>query len=139
MKTRVEKVFTASLDNLYEMLGYIVDFSRSLGFSKEWVAKIELASEEALVNIISYGYPGRPGSIEILCMLATPQGMTIVISDEGVPYNPLTNPVKFDPGAPLESRGIGGYGIFFILKVMDEVDYRREGGKNILILTKFLS
>ena len=138
MKIKGKKKFPASLDNLYEMLGYISDYTKEQGFSKDWISKIELAFEEALVNIISYGYPNQKGIIELACTIPKSGGITIAIYDVGVPYNPLTNPIKFDPSDSIETRGIGGYGIFFILKVMDEVEYKREGGKNILLMTKFL-
>lgn len=130
------KTFPASLDKLYEMLQFIRE-QASASFEENLASKIELAVEEALVNIISYGYPNRQGSIEIACLTDSLSGIKITIRDKGIPYNPLTNAKTFDPNAPLESRTIGGYGVYFILKIMDEVNYRREHNYNILTLIKF--
>ncbi len=131
-------IFPASLDKLYEMLNVVRQFAHSAGFEERDVSMIELAVEEALVNIISYGYPDRAGNITIESQKIDPPGMRLIIQDKGVPYNPLTNSKHFDESVSLESRTIGGYGIFFILKIMDEVDYRRENNSNILTLVKYL-
>lgn len=131
-------IFPASLDKLYEMLNIVRQFAHAAGFDEREVSMIELAVEEALVNIISYGYPDRAGSITIESQKTEPNGIRLIIQDKGVAYNPLTNSKHFDESASLESRTVGGYGIFFILKIMDEVDYRRENNCNILTLVKYL-
>lgn len=135
------KSFPASLDKLYEMLQFVRDQAIACGFKHSPIFKIELAIEEALVNIISYGYIDRLGTIEIDIDSSLPKGlgMKIIIRDGGIPYNPLTNAKLIDLTSPLEKRVIGGYGIFFMLKVMDEVDYKRENNYNILTLVKYVT
>lgn len=130
--------FAATLDQLYEMLGFIREHSKQAGFNESVVSKIELACEEALVNIISYGYPDYRGNIEIICQPSEDKGIKITIKDRGIPFNPLTVAQKFDLYAPLESRTYGGYGVFFILKLMDTVSYNRIDNCNVLTLIKFL-
>lgn len=130
------KIFSASLDKLYDMLQFVRDQAKLAKFNDSISSKIELAVEEALVNIISYGYPNRSGTIEIQCSISNFSGIKITIKDKGVPYNPLTSTKIFNPTAPIEGRSLGGYGIYFILKIMDEVDYRRENNCNILTLVK---
>jgi len=133
------KNFPASLDKLHEMIQFVKEQTESAGFDSSIVSKIELATEEALVNIISYGYPDRIGTIEILCSPPEKLGIKIVIKDHGIPYNPLTDAKKYIVGNPLQSRTIGGYGVFFILKIMDEVNYKREDNYNVLTLVKYRS
>lgn len=136
--TKMIKTYSASLDKLYEMLQFITDHAKAVGFDNGDISKIELASEEALVNIISYAYPNSVGFIDIICGPTNAVGLKIVIRDGGIPYNPLTNAKKTDHPLPAtESRAIGGYGVFFILKMMDEVDYKRENNTNILTLIKY--
>ena len=57
--------------------------------------------------------------------------------DEGVEYDPLK---KTDPDVSLsaEDREIGGLGIFLVKKIMDGVEYKRDGQKNILTVVKKL-
>lgn len=95
----------------------------------DWM-KIELAVEEAFVNIASYAYGNGEGMAEIGCAL---DGSTLRLRlvDGGAPYNPLK---KADPDITLsaEDRQIGGLGIFLVKQLMDEVDYHRQENKNIL-------
>lgn len=132
------RTFPASLDKLYDMLRFVNEQVQSTGFDVDQSAKIELAIEEALVNIISYGYPSRRGTVEIECRQADPSAMVIVLLDHGIPYNPLNCITPADPDAPVELQTAGGYGILLIKKLMDHVDYRRENNCNVLTLIKRL-
>jgi len=59
---------------------------REAGFGQEEISKIELASEEALVNIFRYAYPERPGDVEVNCKLD--EGRFILeIIDSGIPFD----------------------------------------------------
>ncbi|KAF3361576.1 Uncharacterized protein PHSC3_001952 [Chlamydiales bacterium STE3] len=131
------KSFPAELDSLYEMLEFIRAQAQIAGFNSCYLNKIELATEEVLVNIINYGYPAGKGNILISCSFNQNLGIEIKIQDEGIPYNPLKVSKNCDCKAPLDERTVGGYGIFFVLNLMDEVHYARERNLNILTLKKF--
>lgn len=133
------KCFPASLKNLYEMLDFVRRHAQNCGFEVAYINKIELATEEVLVNIINYGYPKGEGSVEIQCSFTEEEGLKIVIKDGGIPYNPLKDKKTFNLQGALEERSVGGYGIFFILSLMDEVVYAREENFNILTLKKHLT
>ncbi len=135
----MSKNFLASLDKLYEMLGYIREKAKEANFDEVNISKIELACEEALVNIITYGYPEDKGYIEINCQKTKRPGIKITIKDHGFPHNPLTNAKAFDPQTLAEVPSLGGYGVFFILKMMDEVAYKWENNANLLTLIKYLT
>lgn len=98
--------------------------------------KIEVALDELLTNIALYAYAPETGNIDIdYDFDASARLLTIVISDEGKPFDPLA---KEDPNIALslQDRKIGGLGIFIVKQVMDEVSYERKDGKNILTLKK---
>jgi anti-sigma regulatory factor (Ser/Thr protein kinase) len=61
--------------------------------------------------------------------------VTVTVEDDGVPFNPLeaTEP---DLDRPLEERSIGGLGIHLVKNLMDDVEYRREAGRNYLVMRK---
>lgn len=139
IESRMIKKFPASLEKLYEMLDFVKEQAAIAGFPLAAISKIELASEEALVNIISYGYIERQGIIELTCTSPDSAGIKIIIRDHGIPYNPLIHAKTYETKSPLESRSLGGYGVFFILKIMDEVAYHREEDFNTLTLVKYLS
>lgn len=135
------KVFPAKLENLYEMLKFIKEYSTYIGFTNTIISKIELASEEALVNIISHAYSNGEGTIEINCSsLQQKKGIQIIICDRGLQFNPLKAIENFEPGnIDEENSQVGGYGIYFMVNMMDKVNYERIDEKNVLTLVKHLS
>lgn len=120
------------------MIVWIQDCLVQVGFDPSASRKIELASEEALVNIIRHGYKGNPGKIQIGVKAFPKSHVEITIKDQGPLFNPLEQDSTFNPSAPIEERREGGLGILFIKSYMDEVLYRREGDVNILTLVKKL-
>jgi serine/threonine-protein kinase RsbW len=125
----------AKLDSLYESMNFVSSCAREQGFSKERISEIELALEEVLVNIFNYAYKesGLDGNVEITCKLADAQSFVIEIADSGVPFDILAVSEP-DVTAEIDKRPIGGLGVFFVKQFMDNVQYRREAGKNILTL-----
>jgi anti-sigma regulatory factor (Ser/Thr protein kinase) len=63
--------------------------------------------------------------------------LRVEIVDEAAAFDPLARPAP-DTDQALEERPIGGLGIHIVKQLMDDVRYRREGGKNVLTLTKRL-
>ena len=121
----------AKLENLGRFVESVSDCAK-LGFGQEEIRKIELAAEEALVNIFRYAYPERPGDVEMTCKVDAGH-FSIEIIDSGIPFD-LTAIPDPDVTAGIQERETGGLGIFFIKKMMDEVRYRRENDQNILTL-----
>jgi anti-sigma regulatory factor (Ser/Thr protein kinase) len=105
-------------------------------FSEEEILDTQLAVEEAITNVIVHGYAGREGEdgIAIACR-ATKGLVEIQIEDTAVPFDPLSLPEP-DLAGSIDDRKIGGLGIFLIRQVMDEIVYRYEDGRNILVLVK---
>lgn len=133
-----KKIIPAKLENLEFMLQFIRNGAEQQGFSKKGINKIQIAAEEALVNVISYAYPDDGGDVEIRCNARGAEGLVIEIIDWGIPFDPLSLPEP-DTEAPPEERNIGGLGIHIMRNIMDEVSYKREGDRNILTLTKYIN
>lgn len=125
--------FPAQLDYFKEFQTAVSQFAREQGFSTERISEIELAVEEALVNIFHYANQGLDGEVTLESKMTSEKEMIIEISDAGIPFNPLA---KEDPDITLavSERTVGGLGVYLIKQLMDEVHYRREGDKNILTL-----
>jgi len=126
----------AKLDSLYESMDFVASCARQSGFGDKKISVIELALEEILVNIYNYAYKDMnlDGTVEITCHLADQQSFVIRIIDSGVPFDILTAKEP-DITAEIDDRQIGGLGIFLVKQLMDDVQYKRDGGKNILTLT----
>ncbi len=96
---------------------------------------LKLALEEAVVNIISYAYPGETDKTITIQIEFQPKKMIITITDMGIPFDP-TSKKEPDISLPLEERPIGGLGTYLVKQLMTNVTYKRLGGKNILTLIK---
>jgi anti-sigma regulatory factor (Ser/Thr protein kinase) len=129
-------IFSANISELPNMLGWIRERLSHLPMNKTDKRKVELALEEALVNIIRYAYKSCDGKITIEYKLSSNHAVVFRISDQGSPFNPLKKVSKIDRKVPLDKRKLGGLGIPFIFELMDEISYERKGHSNILCLEK---
>ena len=128
------------MDNLENAVDFVAAEAEKAGFDKINLNRIRLACEEIIVNIINYAYPDKTGFMDIVCKdNPARKGLRIEIEDQGIPFNPLMSAPEDTTSLPLEDRAVGGLGIHLVRKVMDELDYRRDNDRNILILVKYLN
>lgn len=123
----------ARMDSLHAFIEQASVCAEKQGFSPDRIRDIELVLEELFVNIISYAYPEGEGFIEMTCRSDARGRLVFEIADSGVSFNMLAYGDP-DTTARIEERQIGGLGIFFVKKLMDEVHYRREDDRNILTI-----
>ena len=122
----------ATLDSLRHFMQFVSEFAAAQQFPQARIREIELATEEAIMNILTHAYPTDcRGDIEVQCESLGDAGLTIRIVDTGIPFNPLsfTDP---DLTAPITERNPGGLGVFLIRKMMDEIRYHRSENRNVL-------
>ena len=113
----------------------IDEFCASRAIASEVAYAVNLALDEILTNTISYGYADdEPHQIEI-SVRPEAEALIIVIVDDSAAFD-LSNAPTPDIGASLEERPLGGLGLFLVHQVMDSVEYRREGERNIVTLKK---
>ncbi|MDR2043229.1 MAG: ATP-binding protein [Clostridium sp.] len=126
-----EMLIQAQVENLDRVLEFVETEAGELSAKER--SQIAIAAEEIFVNIARYAYEGESG--EATVRIVADGGITIEFEDSGTPYDPLA---KEDPDVtlPAEERQIGGLGVFMVKKMMDSVDYRREGNKNIMTIRK---
>lgn len=129
------KSFKAHISNLSEMIDFISGFAEANKVAGDKVKEIELASEEAIVNIIKYAYNevNKEGEVFIKCY-SDNESLHIQIADSGNPFNPLEIPEP-DISTTIEDRKIGGLGIFFMKQFMNNISYKREQDYNILTMS----
>lgn len=134
MNVTARKVLPATLEHLYEAMECVVSFAEEQGFPPGRIMEIELSLEEALVNIIKYAYPDGKGDMEISCIPVGQGQFVVEISDTGIFFD-ILSAKEPDITSGVEDRKIGGLGIYFVRKLMDDVTYSRKDEKNILRLT----
>ena len=130
---------TNDMKESVKLTPFVDDMANALSLSDEAKDSVNLALEEALVNVILYAYPeGAKGPITLTARAdAARTHIRFELRDGGKAYNPLLNEMP-DLTLGIEERPIGGLGIFLIRKMMDELAYDRLGGENVLIMRKNL-
>ena len=129
------KLFSANLDNLYRVLSFVKQAAKEANLEENEVWRLELAADEVFVNIVKHGYQDKPGEVEVTCETYEAE-FRIIFRDKGLHYNPLTNSSSFQPENVRTSKSDGGFGIYFVLKMMDRVEYERVNEHNVLTLVK---
>jgi serine/threonine-protein kinase RsbW len=125
----------AEISCLGQAFGFVREYARAHGFSKDLILKIEVVLEEVLVNICLYAYGREPGKIKINCKAETSRdGMRIEIVDYGKPFDPLEDALPPDRTPDISKRHIGGLGILMVRQMADEVEYCRKENSNHLLL-----
>ena len=129
-----ELIVSAVREKLSEVQEFVEDFLQKAGFQNKQIIQINIAVEEIYINIASYSYNPDVGLVTISC---TNKGDKVIIefADSGRQYNPLARQDP-DVSKPWAERDIGGLGVFMVKKLMDQISYRYENGRNILIIEK---
>lgn len=128
--------FKATPDAVEAALAKAVELLSQLQVDRKTAYKIRLVLDELLTNVVSYAYENDEGEIEIDYEINNdPRMVTILIIDEGKPFNPLEHE---DPELipNIAERPIGGLGLFIVKNSVDELDYQRQGNQNILTIKK---
>ncbi len=94
---------------------------------------LELVLAEVLNNIVEHAYRGEGGSIE-LCISARPGALVCRVADQGVPMpgGELPDPPRPDPALAIEDLPEGGFGWMMIRELAQDLQYRRDAGRNEL-------
>ena len=126
----------AAVSNLNQALAFVDQALEELECPMKAQMQVDLALEEAFVNVASYAYGDGQGSVTIEVFSEPGTGeVSIRLLDQGMPFDPMK---KSDPDLSLtaEERQIGGLGIFMVKKSMDQVSYEYKDGQNILTMKK---
>ena len=129
------QTFKAELNSLSKILSWVCDELQKAQLNKKEIKKIQVALEEAIVNIIQYAYDGKNGLIQVFFKLEKDY-VELVLEDQGIAFNPLKQKYTDNVSDNLDERKIGGLGILFMHKLMDELTYSRVSGTNTLKLKK---
>ncbi len=134
-----EITLQAEKKNFDTLMEFVDGMAKKIGFTKSALYNINLAAEEAIINVINYAYPTEKEHITLFCEeIKEPQkGLKLTISDRGSPFDPLAKATP-DTNQAIEERPIGGLGIHMVKKVTSELLYQRENDTNKLTLIFYL-
>lgn len=128
------EVCRSSYEQLPELVAAIEALGEYDGWSGDLTFRVSLVIDEVAQNVVDYSQEGRPGDVDVE-VTSLPDDVIIDITDDGVPFDPLTEAPEADVTSPLEDRPVGGLGWHFTKTLMDGIEYCRESGKNRLRIT----
>ncbi len=126
VKGNIMKI-SSNIENLHQVRDYIRQFGASLAppLPDEKLDMLELAANEVAANIIRHGYDDKtPGEFEII-VAQEKTGISIQFLDQGHPFN-RENATLFNPETDEIIDKTGGFGLFIIEKIMDNVTYDQD-------------
>jgi serine/threonine-protein kinase RsbW len=124
---------TKNLSLVRQVVGEVLDRTP---FGKDDKAKIILAVDEAVANVVEHAYEGTRGDIDLVFLLDDDR-LEITIRDNGKKFNPELIPTP-DIHEHVKRGLKGGLGMFLMRKIMDEVRYSRDSTYvNELVMVKF--
>jgi serine/threonine-protein kinase RsbW len=134
-EVKEKKVFPAKVELIPEISQYVSDYAEKAELHPKQIIHLQVAIDEVVANICHYAYQKPPGEVQV--RIESGKGRFVVdFIDEGVPFDPLTVDEP-DINADLADREVGGLGIFLVRRIIDEVHYKRDGGKNTLTLVLY--
>ena len=109
------------------LAGFVEEVCEEAGINMATMMQLNLAIEEAVVNVMDYAYPaGTEGDVLVDAKVDNGQ-LHIIITDKGTPFDP-TAKADVDTTLSAEERNIGGLGIHLIRTIMDDVIYEEFKG-----------
>lgn len=127
------------MDELHRLNEGLEEIGAAAGWPERAVLDLSLACEEIVVNIVNYGFPSGGDHCIDVSIHASPNSVEVKIEDGGIPFNPLQKKEPLDLiDLELEDRPIGGLGIFFVKRLMDDIHYEYAEGLNRFCMRKQL-
>lgn len=123
------------LEEIRGVIERIDAFGASHGLPPDDLFRLALALDEVVTNVISYGYDDADEHRIEIRVDVDGHAVEVRVEDDGRAYNPL-DASKPNLSADIDERPVGGLGVHIVRTVMDELEYRREGERNILIMRK---
>ncbi len=135
MSAKISVQITPEPDELRRVVGLVEELGEQEQWSPKLAFQIQLVLDEIGDNFLEHGSNSNIHAIEVI-LISHPDTVTLEIVDDGLPFDPLKEAPPPDLDSDLEDRPVGGLGLHLVRTFMDDIHYRRDKGKNHLIMTK---
>ncbi|MDP6689514.1 MAG: ATP-binding protein [Alphaproteobacteria bacterium] len=112
-------------------------FAMEHGLPPAIVSRFKLFFDELLSNTIRHGYSDQENHEIEIALCCRDGRLTVTISDDGMPFDPLSAPAPKIEVA-LAERELRGLGIHLVRNMLQDAHYRRAEGRNIITLMENL-
>lgn len=120
-QNRFELEAESRVENLPIIADFVSNALEQFGADPASAYRVQLVIDEACTNVIKHAYAGAVGPLTLVLEM-TGDDLIVVLNDKGKPFDPRSVPPP-DLGTDVETRRIGGLGMYFMRKLMDEVTY----------------
>ncbi len=111
----------------------VAEFGDAHGLPGPKVYVINLALDELITNVVSYGFGGVPEPEIRITLRMEGDALVLIVEDNGQPFDP-TQEVPTDVTSPLTERPIGGLGLLLVKNFADRLSYEFADGRNRVIM-----
>ncbi|WP_419781887.1 ATP-binding protein [Maridesulfovibrio sp.] len=125
--------FSADLKNLSISANMVRECRSVLSMDEKTGQEVDLAVSEAVSNAIRHTSPTENSSV-VLRLISDKQKLIIEVEDYGPGFD-----FELIQSPDLDIPQEGGYGLFLIKQVMNEVRYERRPDCNVLTMEKELA
>jgi serine/threonine-protein kinase RsbW len=129
--------FPGRYENLAEISDFVLEAAKETGLDEKACYAVQTAVDEACSNIIEHAYGGENHGNIVCTVDPSPKGLKVILKDNGKSFNPDEIPDP-DLNASLFERKIGGLGLYFMRKFMDEVkfSFSDEHGNQLIMFKR---
>jgi serine/threonine-protein kinase RsbW len=132
-----ELAVAAEADAMREASDWLLRSLQQLGARDPLPFRFDVCAGEALANVIQHAHPGGGTHRIVLRLLREGPVVSLQIEDDGIPFDPLEAPEREAPRR-LADAAIGGLGLKLIRKMMEQCEYARRDGRNVLRMSATL-
>jgi len=134
LETTVDLSIRNDVAELLAVTEALDQLGEEIGFPAKALMQLQVALDEVLSNVIKYAWAdGGPHRLRVR-IKALPSGIEVVITDDGLPFDPRAQPAPAPAGGRRPRPG--GVGIHLVKQLVDGFDYARIDDLNCVTLTK---
>lgn len=128
--TEASLIITSQLDRLADLTTFTDAYCDREDLSDPVRFKLHMILEELATNTILYGYKEDANGWLRFSFIRDPGTLRISLEDGAAPFDITTMETAPDTSDDLETREVGGLGLFLVKEMADHLHYERGDGTN---------
>ena len=109
-------------------------FLENNGVDEHALTAVELVLEEALTNIMRYGYDAPGARVIAIDLQVDPDEVQVLVIDDAKPFDPLEVDAMLLPDS-LDDAQVGGLGLLMIRNTASRMSYEHRDGHNRFLMS----
>jgi anti-sigma regulatory factor (Ser/Thr protein kinase) len=129
----IDREFPSRLDDMEAFLECV-----SARLPGELAFAVRLCLEELIVNVITHGLQNDPAHVIRVRLATSGPWLEVRLKDDAPAFDPFSRAPRPDLTLGVDERSVGGLGIHFVKRTMDECRWYYLDGGNLIVLRKHL-